>query len=138
MSACIFCAIIEERVPSEKVYEDKHAIAFMDINPATDGHVLVIPRLHVKDLWEIGEEEARHVTTATVRVAHMIRDGLQPDGINILHATGAVAFQTVFHFHFHLVPRRQGDIIKLPWIPRPGDPGRIEEMAALIRGTSTV
>ena len=132
--SCIFCAIVDGSAPSWKIHEDEHSIAFMDINPATDGHVLVIPRRHVKDLWEIGEDDAHSVMSATLTVSHMIRDALRPDGMNILHATGAVAFQTVFHFHLHLVPRFKGDPLKLPWIPRPGDPARIEELAALIRG----
>lgn len=107
-------------------------MAFMDINPATEGHVLVVTRAHVADLWEISEDEAQRVMTAAVRVAGMIRRALNPDGINLVHATGAVAFQTVFHFHVHLVPRTVGDAVKLPWIPRPGDPARIAEVAAAI------
>jgi histidine triad (HIT) family protein len=134
MSECIFCAIVAGDAPSWTVYEDPHAIAFMDINPATDGHVLVVPRRHVKDVWEIGLEEAAHVMEAAVRVAAMIKTALEPEGMNILHATGAVAFQTVFHFHLHLVPRTRGDSIKLPWIPRPGDRSRIAEVAARITG----
>ena len=106
---CIFCAIADGSAPSHTIYADDDAVAFMDINPATDGHCLVIPRAHVKDLWEIGEEEAAKVMRAAVRVAGMIRSSLEPAGINILHATGAVAFQTVFHFHLHLVPRVSAD-----------------------------
>ncbi|MCA1831701.1 MAG: HIT family protein [Actinomycetota bacterium] len=135
MSGCIFCAIIAKDAPSWTVYEDEHAIAFMDINPATDGHVLVVPRRHVKDLWEIGERDAGQVMEASVRVAAMIKRALEPDGMNILHATGAVAFQTVFHFHLHLVPRTRGDSIKLPWIPRPGEPSRIAAVAERITAT---
>jgi histidine triad (HIT) family protein len=135
---CIFCAIVDGGAPSHQIYSDEHAIAFMDINPATDGHCLVIPRTHVKDLWEIDEDEASNVMRAAVRVAGMIRSALEPDGINLVQATGAVAFQTVFHYHLHLVPRTVGDRVKLPWIPEPGDPARIEEIAALIRGVPTI
>jgi len=138
VAGCIFCAIVEGSAPSQTIYSDEDSIAFMDINPATDGHCLVIPRKHVKDLWEIDVQTAANTMRAAVRVAEMIRSSLDPDGINILHATGAVAFQTVFHFHLHLVPRTHGDSIKLPWIPTPGDPDRIAEMAALIKGVPTI
>lgn len=133
MNGCIFCAIIDGSAPSWTVYEDERAIAFMDINPATDGHTLIVPRRHVRDLWEIGEEEARHVMAVARRVAHRIHAALEPDGLNIIHATGWAAFQTVFHFHLHLVPRYQGDPIKLPWVPRPGDRSKIAEVAGRIR-----
>ena len=133
MAFCIFCAIVSGDAPSSIVYEDEHAIAFMDINPALDGHTLVIPRRHTPDLWEIEEDEARHVMGAAVRVAARIREALKPDGINIMHATGIVAFQSVFHFHLHLIPRYTGDPIKLPFVPRPGDRTKIAEIAEKIR-----
>jgi histidine triad (HIT) family protein len=130
---CIFCAIVEGRSPSFPVYEDEHALAFMDINPATDGHTLVVPRRHVRDLWDIGEEDLRWVMAAAHRVAHRIKAALSPDGMNVIHASGWAAFQTVFHFHLHLVPRYKGDPIKLPWVPRPGDRTKISAMANNIR-----
>ena len=136
MDGCIFCAIAEGSAPARRIYEDEHAIAFMDINPATDGHALVIPRAHVRDLWDIDEPAASQVMAASVRVAAQMRKALEPDGINILHATGAAAFQTVFHFHLHLIPRYLGDPIKLPWVPRPGDRTKIEALAEKIAGAS--
>jgi histidine triad (HIT) family protein len=136
VGGCIFCAIVEGSAPSETVYADEHTVAFMDINPATDGHTLVIPRTHVRDLWEISETEAARVMEASVRVAALMQRALAPDGMNILHATGAVAFQSVFHFHLHLIPRYVGDPIRLPWVPRPGDRSKIAEMAGKIRAAS--
>jgi histidine triad (HIT) family protein len=136
VNGCIFCAIVAGRSPSETVYEDEHAIAFMDINPALDGHTLVVPRTHTPDLWEIPEADARNVMGATVRVAAIIRKALEPDGINIMHATGVVAFQSVFHFHLHLIPRWSGDPIRLPFVPRPGDRTKIAEIAGKIRAAS--
>jgi histidine triad (HIT) family protein len=133
VSGCIFCAIVSGEAPSWRVYEDEHSVAFMDINPATDGHTLVVPRGHIRDLWEIGENDAARVMQAAVRVAGAIKRTLEPDGINILHATGAVAFQSVFHFHLHLVPRTRGDGVRLPWQRTPGLPERIEDIAARIR-----
>lgn len=132
MNSCIFCSIVAGTSPAHRIYEDEHAVAFMDINPATDGHALVIPRTHVKDLWEIGEDEAARLMSATVRLAAQIRKALAPDGLNIMHATGAAAFQTVFHFHLHIVPRYYHDPLKLPWVPRPGDRSKIAEVAGRI------
>jgi len=136
VNGCIFCAIENGSAPARHIYEDDHAIAFMDINPATDGHALVIPRAHVRDLWEIDESAAANVMAASVRVAGRMKKALEPDGINILHATGAAAFQTVFHFHLHLIPRYLGDPIKLPWVPRPGDRTKIDALAEKIAGAA--
>jgi len=132
MDGCIFCAIESGNGPAWRIYEDEDTIAFMDINPATDGHALVIPREHVRDLWDIGEGRAERVMAATVRVAERIKRALNPDGMNVMHATGAAAFQTVFHFHLHVIPRYFNDPIKLPWVPRPGDRSKIAEIASKI------
>lgn len=137
MGECIFCAIADGRAPSTRVYEDERTVAFMDINPMTEGHTLVIPRAHAPDLWSIGEDDASCVMRTAVRVAGMIRSALEPEGINMLQATGAVAFQTVFHFHVHLVPRNSGDGVRVAFPRAPGDPARLEEVAALIRGVPT-
>jgi len=130
---CIFCAIIEGKAPAEMVYEDESVVAFMDINPANAGHTLVVPRQHVRDIFDIGEETAAAVMRAVVRVARAIKAALQPDGVNLLQASGRAAFQSVFHFHIHVVPRWWDDDIMLPWHPRPGDPTAIRAAAARIR-----
>jgi histidine triad (HIT) family protein len=129
---CVFCAIVAGTGPAHVIYEDDDAIAFMDINPATDGHALVVPRKHIRDLWEISEDEASRVMAATVRVGARIRKALSPDGLNVMHATGAAAFQTVFHFHLHVIPRYFNDPLRLPWVPRPGDRTKIAEVAGKI------
>jgi histidine triad (HIT) family protein len=102
---CIFCAIIEGKAPAEIVYEDEATVAFMDINPANPGHMLVVPRQHVRDVFGIDEETAAAVMRAAVRVARAIKAALQPDGVNLMQASGPAAFQSVFHFHLHVVPR---------------------------------
>ena len=130
---CVFCAIVAGEAPAQTVHRDEGTVAFMDINPATDGHVLVVPTGHASDLWELPEEDGVAVWRTVHRVARAIRETLRPDGLNLIQANGRVAFQTVFHFHVHVVPRYEGDAIRLPWIPRPGDPGRIEEVAGRIR-----
>jgi histidine triad (HIT) family protein len=112
---CILCAIVAETTPAERVYEDDAVVAVMDINPATTGHVIIIPKSHSSDLWHISTEDAQRVMAASVQVAHMIHEALRPDGMNLVHATGPAAWQTVFHFHMHLVPRYEGDGLVPPW-----------------------
>ncbi len=138
MNGCIFCAIADGSGPAFRVYEDQHSIAFLDINPAVEGHVLVVPKRHSTDLWEIPEDDAREVMAAATRVGAMIRAALQPDGLNIVHATGRAAFQSVFHFHLHLIPRRFGDPIRPPWSldQRAGDRSDLAQVAERIRGTT--
>jgi histidine triad (HIT) family protein len=96
----------------------------MDVHPAATGHVLVIPKTHSQDLWDIGRQDAEQTMAASVRVAGMIQRSLGPAGINLVHATGAAAWQTVFHFHLHLVPRSEGDHLVPPW---PLDQPRAED-----------
>ncbi len=130
---CIFCAIIEGKAEAEIVYEDEATVAFMDINPANPGHTLVVPRQHVRDVFDIDEETAAAVMRAAVRVARAIKAALQPDGVNLMQASGPAAFQSVFHFHFHVVPRWWDDSLKLPWRPTPGAPSVIQAAASRIR-----
>jgi histidine triad (HIT) family protein len=133
--ACVFCAIVAGTVPAERVYEDASVVAIMDIHPAATGHVLVIPRRHSPDLWHIEVADAEQAMAASVKVAGMIRRALAPDGINLVHASGRAAWQTVFHFHLHLVPRRAGDGLVPPWSlgqPRAED-ARLRAVADQIR-----
>jgi histidine triad (HIT) family protein len=131
---CIFCAIVDGDAPAEIVHRDEHTLAFMDINPATRGHLLVIPVGHAADIWELDDHQAQAVMSTSHLLARRIREALQPDGLNLVQANGAAAFQTVFHSHMHLVPRWSDDGLQLPWVPRPGDPDVIRETAAVLRG----
>jgi histidine triad (HIT) family protein len=133
--ACVFCAIVSRKAPAERVYEDASVIAIMDLHPAATGHVLVIPKRHSPDLWHIEAADAEKAMAASVQVAGMIRRALDPDGINLVHATGRAAWQTVFHFHLHLVPRYEGDGLVPPWSlgqPRAED-ARLRAAADMIR-----
>ena len=117
VDSCVFCSIVAGTAPAERVYEDDLVVAIMDVHPAATGHVLVIPRTHSQDLWDIERQDAEHTMATAVRVAGMLRRSLHPAGINLFHATGAAAWQTVFHFHLHLVPRNEGDHLVPPWRP---------------------
>jgi histidine triad (HIT) family protein len=127
---CIFCKIVAGEVPSTRVDEDERTVAFMDISPATRGHVLVIPREHATDLLEIGPEDLAACAAMAQRVARRQKDALGADGVNLINSCGAAAWQTVFHFHVHVIPRYEGDPLRLPWRPEPGDG---DEIAAAAR-----
>jgi histidine triad (HIT) family protein len=133
-NACIFCAIASGEGPAEVVDSDEHTVAFMDINPATRGHALVIPRAHSADLMEVSEEDLRRTTLAARRLVRKIEAALEPAGFNVLNACGTAAWQTVFHFHLHVIPRYEDDPLKLPWIPRGAEAEQIAAVAEQIRG----
>jgi histidine triad (HIT) family protein len=130
---CIFCRIIAGEIPAQIVAEDERTIAFMDINPATRGHALVIPRRHAKDLLQIEPDELSATVVAAQRLARRAKDTLSAEGINLINACGAKAWQTVFHFHIHVIPRYAEDPMRLPWTPAPGDLEEIAVVAALLR-----
>ncbi|MGA6948096.1 MAG: HIT family protein [Solirubrobacterales bacterium] len=131
---CLFCGIIAGSIPSQTIDSDDRTIAFMDINPATPGHALVVPRVHSADLLEISSEDLTATALAAQRLAQRMKDVLEADGINLINACGAAAWQTVFHFHIHVVPRYEDDPLKLPWVPAPGDSNEIAAVAAKLRG----
>jgi histidine triad (HIT) family protein len=118
---CLFCKIVAGEIPATVVAEDERTIAFMDINPATRGHALVIPRTHARDLHEIDTDDLKAVAAAAQRLAARQLERLGAAGVNLLNSNGAAAWQTVFHFHMHVIPRYEDDPLKLPWRPASGD-----------------
>ena len=133
---CIFCKIVAGELPSEIVQEDEHTIAFMDINPWTRGHALVIPRNHSKDLYEAPEEDLARASAAAKRLALTMRDKLGCDGINLLNCCQPAAWQTVFHLHLHVIPRYDGDPLKVPAPSRPAEQDVLARVASELRDTS--
>jgi len=127
---CLFCKIVAGEIPSTRVDEDERTIAFMDINPATRGHALVIPRAHATDLLEVPAEDLEACALAAQRLAARAKERLGADGVNLLNSCGAAAWQTVFHFHVHVIPRYDDDPLRLPWVPAPGDSDEIAAAAA--------
>lgn len=130
---CIFCRIIAGDIPSHKVYEDDETIAFLDINPATRGHTLVVPKSHVADLFGLTPEIATGVTRSSQAVARILQHVLQPDGLNVLQNNGAAAGQAVFHYHVHLIPRWDGDHALGMWRPGLTDHAAFSALAAELR-----
>ena len=132
MADCIFCAIVAGELPATVIAADERAIAFMDINPATRGHALVIPRAHSQDIHDIGAEDLAAVIALAQIVAGRARRNLGAEGVNLMHSAGRAAWQTVFHFHIHVIPRYSGDPLVLPWVPAPGDGSEIAAAAAAL------
>jgi histidine triad (HIT) family protein len=124
---CLFCKIVAGDVPATRVREDERTVAFMDINPATRGHMLVIPREHSTNLLEIASEDLAACAATAKELTALVSERLGADGVNVLNSCGRAAWQTVFHFHLHVIPRYAGDPLRLPWTPATGDR---EEIAA--------
>jgi histidine triad (HIT) family protein len=127
---CLFCGILAGSIPSTQVAENDRAIAFMDINPATPGHLLVVPRIHSTDLRTADAEDLTAATLLAQSLVARVIDRLDADGANLLSCIGAAAWQSVFHTHLHVIPRYQDDPLQLPWHPTPGDFDQINATAA--------
>lgn len=127
---CLFCAIVEGRAPAARVFEDERTVAFLDINPATRGHLLVVPRRHARDLLSVPVDDLVACTVTSRHLAARVVERLGATGVNLVNACGSSAWQTVPHLHMHVVPRYDDDPLQLPWRPSPGDPGDLERTAA--------
>jgi histidine triad (HIT) family protein len=129
---CIFCKIVEGKIPSFKVHEDRETLAFMDINPLTPGHLLVVPKRHSMGLWDVDEATLQATIRSVRKVALALKQALGLDSLNVLQANGKWAAQSVPHLHFHLVPRSEGDGAGMDWVPRPGQMDAIKALGGKI------
>jgi histidine triad (HIT) family protein len=130
---CIFCQIAAGKLPAQIIAEDERTVSFMDINPVTRGHALVIPRRHATDVLDIPSVDLDATMLSAQALARTMSDRLGADGVNLLNSCGQAAWQTVFHFHVHVIPRYRDDPLKLPWTPRPGQADEIAAAAAALR-----
>ena len=130
---CVFCKIRDGELPSYKIQEDDRVITFMDINPLNSGHCLVTPKAHAATIHEVDEADLAACLIAAKRVARVIQQALKPDGLNILQANGAAAFQSVPHFHLHLIPRWANDGKGFDWKPVPGNRDSIMKTGERLR-----
>lgn len=112
---CVFCGIAAGTEPARVVADTAETLTFLPVRPVHPGHVLVVPRRHVADIWELDEETAAAVGAAVLRAAHAVRAAHRPEGLNVIQSSGAVATQSVFHLHVHVVPRYQGDRMPYLW-----------------------
>ena len=131
---CIFCKIISGDIPCTKIYEDDRVLAFMDINPLSEGHLLIIPKHHAETIVDIEEEDFSAVMAVTHKIAGAVKRVLNPDGMNLLQLNGKAANQVVPHLHVHIVPRRSGDGLTISqWNPVQGDMEKIGLVAQKIK-----
>jgi len=133
MTDCVFCKIIAGDIPAFRVYENDDTIAFMDINPLHPGHVLVIPKEHSANVYEVSDEAIAAAARTARRVARAVNAVVEPDGLNVLQCNGPAAGQSVFHFHMHVLPRRLDDGAALNWEVIPGNMEEIGALAEKIR-----
>ena len=133
MSDCVFCKIVAGQIPSTKVYEDEHTLAFMDLGQVNPGHVLVAVKKHASYLFELDETQAAAVARACVKVSKAIQSAFKPEGLSVYQANGKAAGQTVFHYHVHLLPRHAGDGMELTWPVKNPPREKLEDYAAKIR-----
>jgi histidine triad (HIT) family protein len=131
---CLFCRIVAGELPSERVDEDDRALAFVDINPSTRGHTLVVPKRHSSGLYDIPPEDLAACMAMAKRIAASVTGALGAEGVNLLNNTGRAAGQVVFHFHLHVIPRYGGDAFRNPLDERAGDAGDVAAAAEALRG----
>jgi histidine triad (HIT) family protein len=130
---CVFCKIIDGDVPSMRVYEDERTLAIMDINPVNSGHCLVIPKAHAATLWDADPVDLQAAIVAAQKVAAALKIAVKPDGLNMLQANGPAAFQSVPHYHLHLIPRWNNDGKGFDWPLVPGDRSQIQAIGQRLR-----
>jgi histidine triad (HIT) family protein len=130
---CIFCKLVAGQIPAARVWEDELTLAFMDIGQVNPGHVLVATKRHAATLLDITEDEAAAVMRTARRIAQAVQKTFKPEGMNLFQANGAVAMQTVGHFHLHIVPRHPGDGMALTWPRHEPGPATLERHAARLR-----
>lgn len=133
-SNCIFCKIIAGEIPSATVYEDDDFKAIMDIFPAAKGHIIILPKKHSANLFELEDETAAKTLLVARKLAKAMKEELKCDGINLLQNNGEAAGQTVFHFHIHLIPRFTNDTVKMTWTQGKYEDGEAAKLAAAIAG----
>jgi len=122
---CIFCKLANGEIPTNSLYEDDDLRVIFDLNPATKGHVLILPKEHYDNVFSMDEETASKVFRIAPKIAGFLKDELNCDGMNILQNNGEIAGQTVFHFHMHIIPRYNGDSVCLKW-----SEGKLDEQLA--------
>jgi histidine triad (HIT) family protein len=133
MTDCVFCKIRDGEAPSMKIFEDERTMVIMDINPINSGHCLVLTKPHAPTIWDADGEDLSAAMATAKKVALAIRHALKPDGLNILQANGAAAFQSVPHFHLHLIPRWNHDGKGFDWKIVPGHRETIMKAGERIR-----
>lgn len=127
-SSCIFCQIVEGKIPSARLYEDDRIMSFLDINPINPGHALVIPKAHFTSIFDIDDEVLAACAVVVAKVARAVRSATGCEGLNVLQNNFRAAGQLIDHFHIHIIPRYGGDGFLTSWPGTPYPEGQMEEM----------
>lgn len=130
---CLFCRIVAGELPATTIDEDERTLTLLDINPATRGHALVIPKVHAADLLTVSDADLAACGQTAKRIAARQLDRLGANGVNLINSCGAAAWQTVFHFHVHVIPRYDGDPLRLPWVPAPAQADELSALGAVLQ-----
>ena len=130
---CIFCKIANGEIPSTTIYEDEFHRVFFDINPASKGHCLIVPKDHYDNVFDMDDEAAARLFPLASKVARSLKEQLNLEGMNIVQNNGTIAGQTVFHFHMHLIPRYAGDTVNVGWKPGEADMDELSDLAGKIK-----
>jgi len=130
---CIFCKLANGDIPTNSLYEDDVVKVIFDAGPAADGHVLILPKNHFDNIYELDDATAAHVFQVAVKISNAYRKALEFDGLNIVQNNGEAAGQTVFHFHMHIIPRIKGDAVKVGWIPGEANQAIIDDIIEKVK-----
>ena len=130
---CIFCKIANGEIPSTSIYENSDFRVFFDINPASKGHCLIVPKQHYNDIFDMDAETGGKLFSLATVVARSLKKELNCEGMNIVQNNGIIAGQTVFHFHLHLIPRYTGDTVNVGWVPGEADLDELADLAKRVR-----
>jgi len=131
---CIFCKIIAGEIPAVKVLDDERVLAFMDINPSSRGHMLVVPKKHAENIFEVSESDLAAVTIAVKRCATAVKEALKAEGVTVLQLNGKASDQIVPHIHIHVMPRWENDGLSISsWEMKPGDMEEIKGIARKVK-----
>lgn len=132
---CIFCRLANGDIPVDAIYEDDLVKVIFDAGPASEGHVLIIPKSHADGIYDLTDEQAERIFAVAVKVSNALKKAFEPDGLNVVQNNGEIAGQTVFHFHMHLIPRYEegNDKKMVNWTPNSFDDAEMKEICELMK-----
>lgn len=129
---CIFCKLANGEIPANTLYEDEQVRVIFDLGPASKGHVLILPKNHYDNIFDMEPQEGAVIFSTAVKLAPALREAVGCEGMNILQNNGEIAGQTVFHFHMHMIPRYRDDQIKIGWTPGKIDEAQVKQIISRI------
>ena len=130
---CIFCKIANGEIPANALYEDDLVKVIFDLSPASEGHVLILPKSHYDDVYSLDDDTAAHIFKVAVKIANAMKKSLNIDGLNIVQNNGEAAGQTVFHFHVHIIPRYENGPAMVTWEPGKAEPEDLEKISSMLK-----